>query len=254
MLVAVLEGGSLAFTILLVNLEIHSMLVGRLSTPPSGLLEATLLSDCWLAMAVLMHFRAAWASRPVVIYGSRILVGLGLLELVFVALLFRNPIWAPEPVGDTAIFNLLLLAYLLPAGLIVAYCWLAPVPAHLRLAGAGLGLLLGFTFISLEVRRSFHGSYLAGPTSVAEWYSYSAAWLCYAGLLLLLGIRAQNAWLRYASLFVLLLAVGKAFLFDMSNLAGLYRVASFIGLGLSLIGIGYLYQRFVLPIAPFRHT
>jgi uncharacterized membrane protein len=33
----------------------------------------------------------------------------------------------------------------------------------------------------------------------------------------------------------------------MSELTGLYRVASFLGLGLFLIGIGYLYQRFVFP-------
>ncbi len=37
------------------------------------------------------------------------------------------------------------------------------------------------------------------------------------------------------------------FLIDMSALTDLYRVASFFGLGLSLVGIGYLYQRFVFP-------
>ena len=31
----------------------------------------------------------------------------------------------------------------------------------------------------------------------------------------------------------------------MSNLEGLYRIASFVGLGLCLVGIGWLYQRFV---------
>jgi len=33
----------------------------------------------------------------------------------------------------------------------------------------------------------------------------------------------------------------------MAALAGLYRVASFLGLGLVLVGIGYLYQHYVLP-------
>ncbi len=49
--------------------------------------------------------------------------------------------------------------------------------------------------------------------------------------------------LRYASAVVILLTVSKVFLIDASDLTGLYRVASFLGLGLSLIGIGYLYQR-----------
>ena len=43
----------------------------------------------------------------------------------------------------------------------------------------------------------------------------------------------------------MVLVVLKVFLSDMSGLEGLYRIASFIGLGLSLVGIGWLYQRFV---------
>ena len=42
-----------------------------------------------------------------------------------------------------------------------------------------------------------------------------------------------------------MVAVAKVFLLDLSDLTGLYRVASFIGLGLSLVGIGFLYQRYV---------
>jgi uncharacterized membrane protein len=37
----------------------------------------------------------------------------------------------------------------------------------------------------------------------------------------------------------------KVFLYDMSDLTGLYRVASFLGLGLTLIAIGHVYRRFV---------
>ena len=36
----------------------------------------------------------------------------------------------------------------------------------------------------------------------------------------------------------------KAFIIDMSSLEGLYRALSFIGLGLSLVGIGWLFQKF----------
>ena len=56
--------------------------------------------------------------------------------------------------------------------------------------------------------------------------------------------------LRYASLAVLMVVVLKVFLFDMSDLTGLYRVASFLGLGLCLVAIGYLYQRYVFPRPP----
>ena len=48
------------------------------------------------------------------------------------------------------------------------------------------------------------------------------------------------------------LTVAKVFLLDMSDLTGIYRALSFIGLGVVLIGIGLLYQRllFAKPSGP----
>jgi uncharacterized membrane protein len=40
------------------------------------------------------------------------------------------------------------------------------------------------------------------------------------------------------------------FLIDMSNLTGIWRALSFLGLGAVLIGIGWLYQRLLFPRAP----
>ncbi len=64
------------------------------------------------------------------------------------------------------------------------------------------------------------------------------------------GLIKKRSVSRYAALLVLVVTVLKVFLLDMNDLAGLWRVASFLGLGLSLVGIGYLYQRFLyLPQA-----
>ncbi|MFC3123065.1 DUF2339 domain-containing protein [Agaribacter flavus] len=48
---------------------------------------------------------------------------------------------------------------------------------------------------------------------------------------------------------ILALVLLKAFLVDMNHLDGIYRALSFIGLGLSLVVIGWLFQRFkqVIP-------
>jgi len=51
--------------------------------------------------------------------------------------------------------------------------------------------------------------------------------------------------LRYASLVVLVLVVGKVFLVDMADLTGLLRVASFLGLGIALLALGFVYRRYV---------
>jgi uncharacterized membrane protein len=116
---------------------------------------------------------------------------------------------------------------------------------------AVLSLVLGFAFVTLELRQWFHGSRLdLGGVINAETYSYSVGWILYGVALLAAGIVTGGAALRYASLAVIVLAVGKVFIVDTSALTGLYRVASFLGLGISLLAIGYAYQRFVFRREP----
>ena len=79
----------------------------------------------------------------------------------------------------------------------------------------------------------------------AEIYAYTAAWIACALALLGVGILRRSRPWRALALAVLVAAVLKAFLYDMSDLTGLLRVASFLGLGLALIGIGQIYRRFV---------
>ena len=49
---------------------------------------------------------------------------------------------------------------------------------------------------------------------------------------------------------VMMLAVAKVFLYDTGNLGDLYRVLSYLGLGLSLLLLAWLYQRFVFATDP----
>ena len=86
-------------------------------------------------------------------------------------------------------------------------------------------------------------------TSDGEWYTYSAVWLVYGAVLLAIGLFTGAALVRYASLGVIVLTLLKAFLFDMSSLEGVLRALSFIGLGLGLVGVGYLYQKVIFPSA-----
>ena len=67
--------------------------------------------------------------------------------------------------------------------------------------------------------------------------------------MLVAGIRFGWGWMRHAGLVLVLAVVAKVFLSDMSDLEGMYRVASFLGLGVSLVGIGWLYQRLLRPPA-----
>ncbi len=74
-------------------------------------------------------------------------------------------------------------------------------------------------------------------------------WLAFGCALLAFGYLSSNISLRIGSLAILSLTTAKVFLFDMGELSGIYRAVSFLGLGAILVGIGYLYQRFILPAA-----
>jgi uncharacterized membrane protein len=69
-------------------------------------------------------------------------------------------------------------------------------------------------------------------------------------VLLGLGVSKSRSALRWASLVLLLLTIGKVFLLDLGHLSGLYRAASVFGLGLSLLLVSILYQRFVFRRVP----
>jgi uncharacterized membrane protein len=112
-----------------------------------------------------------------------------------------------------------------------------------------LGLVLLFALINLEIIDWFSTSRfveLSMERQLARDLAMSVAWGIYAMALLVLGLWRQVRALRFLSLGFLLLTVAKVFLYDLSALEGGYRILSFLGLGVSLILVSLLYQRFVL--------
>jgi uncharacterized membrane protein len=108
----------------------------------------------------------------------------------------------------------------------------------------------GFAWITLQIRLAFHPGHMrivAGSIEDAELWAWSGAWLAYGIALMVVGIRGNRRLLRLAALGVVGLVCLKVFLIDMSDLTGLWRVLSFLGLGLALIGLGAIHRRFVLP-------
>jgi uncharacterized membrane protein len=172
-------------------------------------------------------------------------IGLGLW-------LIDNPLLTGEPVGGL-FFNLVLLGYGIPAvlAIVLAMQTRGLRPDVYRIIAAGTAVLLMLGYLSLQVTRAYHGPVLsAGPLTDAEQYTYSVVWLAYGVALLLFGIAFRSEPARIASAAVTLLTVGKVFIIDMAGLTGVFRALSFIGLGLVLVGIGWLYQRLLFPARP----
>lgn len=71
----------------------------------------------------------------------------------------------------------------------------------------------------------------------------SAFWGACGFAALWLGLRRRSRELRLAGFALLAVAAGKVFLYDLSTLGSVYRVLSFVALGLLLLTAAYVYQR-----------
>jgi uncharacterized membrane protein len=78
----------------------------------------------------------------------------------------------------------------------------------------------------------------------------SGLWATSGLTALVAGLRRDDRALRLGSLTLLLVAIGKVFLYDLSALTSLYRVGSFIGLGLLLLVAAGIWQRMRPPALP----
>jgi len=97
-----------------------------------------------------------------------------------------------------------------------------------------LSLASGILLVTLELHRS---SFAWARPAITLWWAVCAMALAVAGIL-----RRRAEW-RYLALAVFCAAVAKVYLVDLAVLKGLQRVAAFIGVGLLLLALSYLYQR-----------
>ncbi|MCO5730822.1 DUF2339 domain-containing protein [Rhizobium sp. SSA_523] len=180
-------------------------------------------------------------------YGSMLAGVIATINILFVHLFMLNPFFTNEPIGTWPLVNLLLPGYLLPA---LGFAGLALYARDKRpqlyvVMLALSGAVLAFAWATLSVRWFWHGSMIGDWKGFlqGETYTYSVVWLLIGVGLLALGSRLDARTLRLASAGLVLISVCKVFLIDMSNLEGILRALSFIGLGGVLIGIGMFYQR-----------
>ncbi len=193
------------------------------------------------------------AGRPNSIYRSASMI-FGVAATVMAVLglgVSRNPLFTGDLIYGPAVFNSLALAYLLPAAMagVLARAARSLRPAWYVRGAAIVCLGLLFAYISLEVRHLYKGEDIVAyqDTSAAEQWTYSIAWLMLGLACLGYGVILRSQEARLASAVFVVLTVLKVFLLDMSALEGVWRAFSFIALGLALMGIGLVYQRFLMP-------
>jgi uncharacterized membrane protein len=244
---SVLEALASLFTLLTLGVLVrHAMNGGVLDSGAPTLSEQAIYTLLTIgASATLM---ALDLRQPSIVFrtGSMAVGYVSMLSVLSAHFIGLNPYFTGEPTGAIPFFNLLFLAYLLP-GLAygaAAHYARARRPLHYVMALALTGSALLFGYVTLSVRRLYHGADISDWKGFLqpELYTYSAVWLALAAALLAIGYRFRAKSIRLASAGLMLVVVLKVFLIDMGNLEGLFRVLSFVGLGVVLIGIGRFYQ------------
>lgn len=181
-----------------------------------------------------------------------------LLAAVFVRLALNPEVFEYEPRGAMRILNWYLYTYVLAsAAFFAAARWLWNTNDGMLLGGQfrpsrilpGAATVLLFLLVNIEIA----DFYATGPAvvfrfgaGVSQDLTYTIAWLVFGMVLLAAGIYAQVKLARVAAVALIAVTAFKCFLYDLGSLGGLYRVGSFVGLGISLALVSLVLQKFVL--------
>lgn len=87
--------------------------------------------------------------------------------------------------------------------------------------------------------------------SYAKALGLTIFWGIYAGILLIIGISKRSYQIRSAAIFLLAIPVVKLFVYDTFNLEQIYRIISYVFLGILLIIGGFMYQKYEDRIKEF---
>ncbi len=207
------------------------------------LTEASIYICSWASIGIIYEWKSSKLD-----HFKRWYRGMAMLHIYAAAMLYvfynmlqHNPLWSSESIGSTPVFNVLLAGYGIPVVLAVII--------YKRIEGlkkiAGMVSVIGlYMFATLEIRHLWNaGLRLNMPVKEGELYTYSLVWLVISVAIMLYGAYRNNNDAKKAGVIALLIVIAKAFFWDMRDLDGLWRVISFLGLGLSLLGIAFLFSK-----------
>ncbi|MHC4210628.1 MAG: DUF2339 domain-containing protein [Planctomycetota bacterium] len=150
------------------------------------------------------------------------------------------------------VFNVQFMVGALLCAVLAAACWhwartdagAANVsPAAARQMGLALIGLIGLWLGSLEIDRFFapEAQRIAANAAMARQTAWSIYWGLYAIATVAVGFAWRSAVVRYAGLALLAITLGKVLTVDMAEVRKIYRVLSFLGVGLLLVAtsVGY---------------
>jgi hypothetical protein len=201
---------------------------------------------------IVQAVTAGTANRRALVRFGLLLLGAGAALWAFRCLVLSVPV--PYPIVH---FRFLSGAAIAGALFVSGRLWLgrrngAEAPEARRFPGAVSILAAnGLLLVMLTLEASDFFAARVGSLDLPRWLdpvyarglSFSVIWTLYAiGMVVAGFIRAFRP-VRVMALIILLGTTFKVFVFDLAFLTGMYRVLSFLTLGLILVGVAYAYQR-----------
>jgi uncharacterized membrane protein len=214
-----------------------------------------LLDNEWLTLTWALEVAAlAWLKRRIPHRGLALASAL-LAGAVCVRLLVNPALWDYHERTALPIFNFYLYTFGLPTVAFLVAAWLFDSDVHAARYHLPRALRIAATvFLFFLLNVEIADFYSEGSTitfhfsggGLAQDMTYSLAWGLFGLGLMTVGIVLRQKAPRIGALGVLILTMGKVFFHDLWELGALYRVASVIGMAVTLLLFSYLSQRFIL--------
>ncbi|WP_104026036.1 DUF2339 domain-containing protein [Vibrio jasicida] len=222
--------------------------------------SAIVFANQALVMGLVYSYRSQFAQQLERVYQAYSYLLWGAFVVLMMLL---NSLESPLMVNNVSaesmpVFNMLSLGWLLPAIVLLVTTYkrwnTLQIPCSVV---ASFGLILAAIWLGMSIRQFWQpiSMTLAQPTGMAELFTYSIAGLIVGGLLTWVGATRKTMTIQRIGLAVLACVALKVFLWDVRSLDGFWRAISFLGLGASLIGLGWLFQKLHRSVAePVEHV
>jgi uncharacterized membrane protein len=257
-------GDKWPLTLLFVGLAAAHVAIARLlpaqNARDSGLARLLYagLALTYLTLAIPIRLEGNWITFSFAVEGavlvwtgfrltSNFLRQSGYLLLAVAAL--RLLVFPPE--GGTILFNPRFAAYLVLIACFGIALWAAR--SHESSVAGQEHMQIGIFAVAINIYAlialsgefwDYFGKTSTGiEATLAQHLALSILWTAYASALLFLGVQGKSALLRWQSLILFGLVIGKVFLYDLSFLERAYKIWSFFVLGAVLLAVSFLYQR-----------
>ncbi len=220
-----------------------------------------ILSSAWIALSLsLLWYGLVKRSAPVAVIST----GLSLITMAFLVIEGRTY----APIENYSFFlNIRVLAVLIVLGTILIQVRLLAAHKTLFSWAAGLldawriaAVLLGLFLLTVEAWDLFERSIAMSPGFSGnaglghdrlrdlQQLTLSGIWLLYSVVTMALGLWRRRRAVRMISIGLFGVSILKIFTYDLSFLDTLYRIFSFVGLGVILLAVSYAYQRYKAEI------